>query len=157
MTDVVFVTYATHAQGMFHELVHNSIGVRVHVVGWISPWRGYVQSKILGIHSFVSQLPGDTLVCYVDGFDSKFNKSTSHMRDTFFAMGADIVNLAKRDGTSQAYVVSYPFAVGQSTNYKIERFCRDYTAQAVVVLVTVVVLSMIFVREAHCLQRRDIP
>ena len=56
MTEVVFVTYATHAQGRFYELVYNSIGVRVHVVGWKSPWRGYVRSKIRGTGFFLDFL-----------------------------------------------------------------------------------------------------
>jgi hypothetical protein len=55
-------------------------------------------------------------------------------------------NLVKTDRKSHAYVVSYPFAVGQPIHYKIKRVCRDYSAQVMVVLVAVAVLSVMQLR-----------
>ena len=41
------VTYATHSQGMFDELMNNQYGVDVKVLGWGEKWNGF-KDKFIG-------------------------------------------------------------------------------------------------------------
>ena len=90
-SDVVYITFATHMQGTLHELINNKYGIPIFVCGWGTRWKGYIESKAKGICEVAAKLPAKTIVCYLDGFDSKFNKSPGAVKEKFLKMKANIV------------------------------------------------------------------
>ena len=64
------VTYATHEQGLLPRLVGNDFGREVVVLGMGEAWKGYMESKMAAILQYVSALPSDCVVVYLDAFDS---------------------------------------------------------------------------------------
>lgn len=70
-------TYATHSHGLFDELVTNPF-CEVRVVGFGEPWGGFMD-KFKGMRSALDEdgVPGDELVIFVDGFDSRIRGDPS--------------------------------------------------------------------------------
>jgi len=64
------VTYATHEQGLLPRLVGTEFGAGVVVLGMGEAWKGYMESKMAAILRYVSALPSDCVVVYLDAFDS---------------------------------------------------------------------------------------
>lgn len=221
MSDVVFITYATHADGLFDKLVRNTHGVEFIVVGWGEKWIGYVESKMRGIYNLLQKLHSDMIVCYVDGFDSLVNKNLKGFKEKFIAYDQQVVfsedsftggrmttimkfgrclstvlnagmfvgyvgsllpifermiisgykddqmylnklcnvnplifsidtshelfeNLSDKNMKSNAFFVSYPFAVSQEHSYKLKRIMRDYSKEIVVISTVAIILIYIF-------------
>lgn len=91
MESIKFVTYATHSQGMYNTLIENPYHVHVTVLGFGEKWLGYIESKIRGVLQFVNALDDKELVCYLDAFDTMFNKHPAKLLTEFKKIGADIV------------------------------------------------------------------
>lgn len=72
MTHVHVVTYATHAEGMYNDLVDDlkSNDLSLIVVGWNEQWRGYIE-KLKAIEKAVAKLPPNDLVIVIDAFDTR--------------------------------------------------------------------------------------
>ena len=88
------VTYATHSEGSFEELIHNKFGVEVTVLGMGTKWNGFMD-KVQGVLGYLQTLPDDEIVVFVDGFDSYILKPLNGLEDTFRSMDCDI--LVSRD------------------------------------------------------------
>ena len=56
MTNIHFVTYATHETGMFRKLVDNKYGVEIKVLGMGTKWNGFMD-KIKGVNEYSMKLP----------------------------------------------------------------------------------------------------
>ena len=85
------VTYATHAQGMFDDLVNNKQGIPVTVLGWGDKWISFTENKIKGVYEYLVTLPTDTIVIFVDGFDTKINGTVDAAVREFMTFNKDIV------------------------------------------------------------------
>ena len=70
---ILVYTYATHNEGMFDELIKNKY-TKVNVVGYGSKWNGFFD-KIQKMYSEFEKLQPDTLVMFVDGFDTRIIKN----------------------------------------------------------------------------------
>lgn len=66
------LTYATHKEGNFNNLVMNDYGIKITVLGWGDKWTGF-RGKLLAVYKFVSKLNCDDLVIILDGFDVWIN------------------------------------------------------------------------------------
>ena len=84
------VTYATHSEGSFEELIHNKFGVEVVVLGMGTTWKGFMD-KIHGVLGYLQTIPDDELVVFVDGFDAYILKPLDGLEDTFQSMDCDIL------------------------------------------------------------------
>ena len=74
------ITYATHSERMFDELINS--GYPVKVLGWGVKWESFL-TKIKGVLDYVkTKNPDDIIVC-VDGFDTKINRSPSEAVEIF--------------------------------------------------------------------------
>jgi hypothetical protein len=105
------VTYATHSEGSFEELVHNKFGVEVTVLGMGTKWNGFMD-KIEGVLGYLRTLPDDEIVVFVDGFDSYIKKPLDGLEDTFRSMDCDIL-------------VSKDISIGGYFNRKIFGTCKN--------------------------------
>ena len=70
---ILVYTYATHNEGMFDELIKNKY-TKENVVGYGSKWNGFFD-KIQKMYSEFEKLQPDTLVMFVDGFDTRIIKN----------------------------------------------------------------------------------
>ena len=84
------VTYATHSQGMFDELVNNKFGIKIEVLGWGEQWRGF-KDKLEKIYSYINNLPDDDIIIFVDGFDSKIIKPLDEIERRFLNMKCNVL------------------------------------------------------------------
>lgn len=64
------VTYATHSQGMFDELVKDN---KVKVLGWGKKWNGFTD-RFVAYLDYIRDKPDDMIIILVDGFDTKINR-----------------------------------------------------------------------------------
>lgn len=88
------VTYATHAQGMFDELVKNKHNIPVKVLGWGTKWTGF-SDKFKGVLEYANTLNPDDILIFVDGFDSKIIKDINTIRERFLKLDCGL--LVSRD------------------------------------------------------------
>ena len=68
------VTYANKPQGMFEELVNNNFNQKVTVLGWGTKWNGF-GDKYKAMSKHLETKNDDDIIVFVDGFDTKINKS----------------------------------------------------------------------------------
>jgi hypothetical protein len=77
------VTYANKSFGLFEQLVNNSHGVPVRVLGWGTKWNGY-SDKSKGLVEYLkNKNDDDIIVVYVDGFDSEINRPLCNLLERF--------------------------------------------------------------------------
>lgn len=84
------VTYATHSEGKFDELVNNKHYVDVVVLGYGTKWTGF-NDKLKGIFAYVKTLPDDDVVCFVDGFDTVVQKDVLTLERRFRELDSRVV------------------------------------------------------------------
>lgn len=84
------VTYATHSQGMFDNLVNNDHGVKIKVLGWGEKWK-YYRQKIVGVLEYTKTLPLDDIIVFVDGFDTEVCRPLDNFIEDFKRIGKDFV------------------------------------------------------------------
>jgi hypothetical protein len=84
------ITYATHSEGSFQKLLGNEYNIVVNVVGWGKPWNGFMD-KFNGIYKHIEKYSDDDIIVFVDGFDSKINKSLDEIKQAFLDFDANIV------------------------------------------------------------------
>jgi len=89
------VTYATHSEGTFDELVN--CGYPIKVLGWGTKWTGFMD-KFRAIREYLDDQPDDELVVFLDGFDSKVNRDLSDLERVFESMNCEV--LVSRDRSS---------------------------------------------------------
>lgn len=76
MRKLHIITYATHDQGLYNELVNNKYGVEIKVLGWGDKWKGFME-KFKVCNEYVRKLDDDDIVIFLDGFDTKVNKEVN--------------------------------------------------------------------------------
>lgn len=77
------ITYATHSEGMFDELINS--GYPVKVLGWGVKWESFL-TKIKGVLDYMKTKNPDDIVVCVDGFDTKINRSPKEAEEIFKKM-----------------------------------------------------------------------
>lgn len=73
MNNIHFITYATHTEGLFNELINNNFNINITVLGWNKKWNNYYD-KIKGVYQFSKNINNDDIIVYLDGFDTIINK-----------------------------------------------------------------------------------
>jgi hypothetical protein len=79
---IEIVTYANKSQGIFEDLVNNEFGVPIKVLGWGTKWNGY-SDKSKGLLEYMKTKNDDDVIVFVDGFDTKVNKSPENVMKLF--------------------------------------------------------------------------
>ena len=99
---VEIVTYATHSHGLFERLYNNDLGIDVTVLGWGKKWNG-LRDKPLGVLKYLEKLNDNSLVVFVDGFDSIINKPLSDIIELFEEMKKEKPNMKVLLSIEQCY------------------------------------------------------
>lgn len=76
------VTYANKSQGMFEDLVKNTFGVPIKVLGWGTKWNGF-NDKYRGMSEYLKTKRDTDIVIFLDGFDTKINKDPRDVMKLF--------------------------------------------------------------------------
>ena len=82
------VTYATHSEGSFEELLNS--GYPIEVLGWGTKWNGFMD-KFQGVKSYLDTLEDDEIVVFLDGFDSMINKDLSDLTNRFASLDCEVL------------------------------------------------------------------
>lgn len=82
------VTYATHSEGSFEELLNS--GYPIEVLGWGTKWNGFMD-KFQGVKSYLDTLEDDEIVVFLDGFDSMINKDLSDLTTRFASLDCKVL------------------------------------------------------------------
>jgi hypothetical protein len=96
------VTYATHSEGSFEELIHNKYDVEIIVLGTGDTWNGFI-TRAQAYRDYLDTLPDDEIVVFIDGFDSRVLKSTKDLQNVFESLDSDIV-VSKDNELSFTYI-----------------------------------------------------
>jgi hypothetical protein len=81
------LTYATHAYGKFEQLTKDP---QVKVLGWGKPWKGFMD-KFNGVLDYIKTVEDDTIIIFVDGFDSWVNGSSEKAVELFKQSGSGLI------------------------------------------------------------------
>jgi hypothetical protein len=78
------VTVATHSQGYFPFLLQSCkrFNANLEVLGWGQKWQGF-QWKFLLMKEYVSTLPDDEIVCFIDAYDVLLLRPLEELEETF--------------------------------------------------------------------------
>jgi len=82
------VTYATHSEGTFDELVNS--GHEIKVLGWGTKWNGFMD-KFNAIRDFLDTQSDDEIVVFLDGFDSKINRDLGDLERVFESFNCEVL------------------------------------------------------------------
>lgn len=90
MTNIHFITYATHSEGTFEELINNKFNIPVKVLGWGEKWNGFMD-KFKNMYKYIKTLPDNDIIIFIDGFDSKINQPIDVIKKKFLEFNSDII------------------------------------------------------------------
>lgn len=90
MTNFHFITYATHSEGTFEELINNKFNIPVKVLGWGEKWNGFMD-KFKNMYKYIQTLPDNDIIIFIDGFDSLINQPLDIIKNRFFQFKSDII------------------------------------------------------------------
>jgi len=90
MNNIHLITYATHSEGTFDELVNNKFNTPIKVLGWGKKWNGFMD-KFKNMYEYIQTLPDNDIIIFIDGFDSKINQPINIIKKKFLEFNSDIV------------------------------------------------------------------
>lgn len=82
------VTYATHSEGLFDQLMDS--GYPIEVLGWGTKWTGFMD-KLKTVREYIDTMDDDEILVFVDGFDSLINKDLSDLERAFKSMNCKVL------------------------------------------------------------------
>jgi hypothetical protein len=105
MSNIHIVTYATHSDGLFENLINNKFNIKINILGWNKKWNNYYD-KIKGINEFMKDKNDHDIIIYLDGFDSEVNKTIDeNFINIFKSFNCDI--LFSRDTNIRNPIAKY--------------------------------------------------
>lgn len=90
MNNIYFVTYATHNAGMFKKLINNNYNVKIDVLGYNTKWNGFID-KIIAMEKYSKTKDPNSIIVFLDGFDTIINKDVSKLEKDFKKLNTRIV------------------------------------------------------------------
>ena len=90
MNDIHIITYATHSEGKFDELINNNFNVSIEVIGWGKKWNGFMD-KFKNMYEYIQTLPDNDIIIFIDGFDTEINQPLDVIKQRFLEFNSDIV------------------------------------------------------------------
>ena len=90
MANIHIITYATHDEGNFKDLINNKFNINIKVLGWGKKWNGFMD-KLKNMYEYIRSLPEDEIVFFIDGFDTIINQPLEMIKQRFLAFHSDIV------------------------------------------------------------------
>ena len=102
---VHILTYATHSEGLFEELVNNKFNIKIKVLGWKQKWKGFTDKFIKSL-KYISTLPDDDIIVFLDGFDTIINKNKLKNIENFL-LTSDFKVIFSLDNTDLNFFQKY--------------------------------------------------
>ncbi len=84
------ITYATHSEGLFDELINNKYDIPITVLGYGKKWNGFMD-KIEQTYNHIQKLPNNEIIVFIDGFDTRINQPYNIIKQRFLNLNSDIV------------------------------------------------------------------
>ena len=66
------LTFATHAEGNFNNMINNNYGIKIKVLGWGKKWTGF-KMKYIYVYDYIKNLKDNDIIIFLDGFDVYIN------------------------------------------------------------------------------------
>ena len=63
------LTYASHSQGFYEDLIKNKYNIKLITLGYGVKWNG-LRDKPRAVLNYLTYVPDDDIVIFVDGFDT---------------------------------------------------------------------------------------
>ena len=83
MENIHYITYATHDEGTYKELINNNYNIKLITLGWNLKWISY-KDKLINIYKYICQLSNDNdIIVYLDGFDTIINNFPNNLLENF--------------------------------------------------------------------------
>jgi hypothetical protein len=119
------ITYATHSEGKFEQLINS--GYPIEVIGWGTKWSGYI-GKAKEVLLYLESQPETEIIVVIDGFDSLIHKNLDNLEKDFKALNCKVLySLNDKSGFSNFI----PFFVHEYFTKKIFGTCTgNQTANA---------------------------
>ena len=108
------ITYATHSEGSFNELINNRFQLPIIVLGYGERWNGFMD-KFKKMYNYIQILPDNEIIVFIDGFDSYINQPGNVIKDRFLKYNANIV------------LSEHPSLIGDYINRKVFGICENNT------------------------------
>jgi hypothetical protein len=102
LPNVQVITYATHEQGMYQDLINNKFNIPIKTLGFGTKWKGFTD-KIKGVRNYLDTCEPDSIVIFVDGFDSEIVKPLDVAIQRFLDYDTEIL-LSLDQGSHDSYM-----------------------------------------------------
>jgi len=70
--DAHVLTFATHKEGTFDDIINNKFNIPIKVLGYGQKWTGF-RMKFDYVYDYIQDLNDNEIVFFIDGFDSYIN------------------------------------------------------------------------------------
>jgi len=87
---VHLLTFATHTEGTFNNIINNKYNIPVKVLGYGKKWTGF-RMKFEYVYDYIQNLNDNEIVFFIDGFDSYINNYLSVALERFKNMNEKVV------------------------------------------------------------------
>lgn len=84
------ITYATHSEGMFNQMMKNNFDMKIDVLGYGDKWEGFM-GKIKTIYEHLQNINDNIIVVIIDGFDTEINGCIETVYERFLDMNTKIL------------------------------------------------------------------
>lgn len=101
------ITYATHSEGLFDELINNKYEIPIIVLGYGTKWNGFID-KFKKVYKYIKELPDEEIIVFIDGFDTLINQPYNIIKQRFLNLNSDIV-LSKESAIFGNYITKKIF------------------------------------------------
>ena len=97
--DAYVLTFATHNEGTFKDIINNKYNIPVKVLGYGEKWTGF-RMKFEYVYNYIQNLNDNEIVFFLDGFDSYINGDLNVAVERFRKMNEKVVfSLQSKDST----------------------------------------------------------
>lgn len=84
------ITYATHSEGLFDELINNEYKIPIIVLGYGEKWTGFMD-KFKQTYNYIKNLEDNEIIIFLDGFDSYINQPKNIIKERFLKLNSNII------------------------------------------------------------------
>jgi hypothetical protein len=88
--DAHVLTFATHKEGTFDDIINNKFNIPIKVLGYGQKWTGF-RMKFDYVYDYIQDLNDNEIVFFIDGFDSYINGDLDVAVERFNNMNETVV------------------------------------------------------------------
>ena len=119
MYNIEVITFATHNEGLFNQLINNKYNMKIKVLGYGKKWKGF-DTKIRGVFDYVNNQDNNKIIVFVDGFDSVVNGSLEDCYKRFLKMNCNVLFSKHKTPFKTSKILN------KLSNKKFFNYCYNY-------------------------------